>query len=84
MKITRIELCHPVNRPGKNDDNYRALPPPNAADDDWELGLGSRLAGLSPAHGVTARYHGGRDTTEMFIPSSNIKSIEYTEETKKK
>jgi hypothetical protein len=78
MKITRIELCHPVNRPGKRDDNYKELPPPGAKPEDWSLEADELLAGISIS-GVRARL--GKH--EMFVPISNIRSIDY-EETKKK
>lgn len=64
MKITRIELCHPVNRPGKHDDTLRAL----SVSDGWELGLWT-FGGRSD--GVRAAKDGG----ELYIPMTNIRSI---------
>lgn len=73
MKITRIELCHPVNRPGKRDDNYKELPPvigPVQHMGQWRLEL-KQLGGIA---GVNAQCPDG----EIFIPSTNIKSIDHT------
>jgi hypothetical protein len=80
MKITRIELCHPVNRPGKHDDNYRELPPPSPGiGENWALELGTNLRHVGDC--VTAWVSG----IAMVIPMHNIKCINFNNmETKKK
>lgn len=67
MKITRIELCHPVNRPGKHDDNIRSF---TASDDGWALDLWQLPGG---AQVVIATNES--EPSKLYIPMSNIRSI---------
>lgn len=65
MKITRIQLAHPVSRPGKRDDNYHALPPPGGGD-EWALEW-------LESQGVVRAEH---DSGTLLVPMTNVKAIE--------
>lgn len=67
MKITRIELCHPVNRPGKHDDNIRVF---TANVGGWALDLWQLPGGTQC---VIATNEG--EQSKLYIPMSNIRSI---------